>query len=63
LLRGYIDAIATHGDDPSFIRAIEETTNLANMAAACGYSEAELTISWRDFLSEGEMEAVRCGAG
>lgn len=62
LLRGFLYDTTVDMNDPEFRRHLQDTTSLANMAAACGYTEAELAISWSDFLSNDEKEAIRCGA-
>ena len=62
LLRGDLYDATIDMNDPEYRRLLQGTTSLASLAAACGYTEAELAISWSDFLSNDEKDTVRCGA-
>jgi hypothetical protein len=62
LLRGGIDSVLAGEAPKELLRELLDNTSLANLAAACGYQEGELAISWSDFLTNEEKEAVRCGA-
>jgi hypothetical protein len=63
LLRGVLTDMVAGGADPAECERILANTSLANIASACGYSEAELAIRPSDFLDRSELEGIAWGAG